>query len=271
MQRTTKVWMVAGAFLLLAGCAPAEAWERGRQDRGAFRSQETFTWEGSVAPGQTVEIKGVNGPVLAEPASGSRVHVVAEKRGRDDDPEEVRVEVVEHSRGVTICAVYPRGRDRRENRCAPGDEGRISSHDNDVQVTFRIRIPEGVRFAGRTVNGDVEARDLTADVRVRTVNGSVVLSTSGRAEAHTVNGSIDAAFGRLSEDVEFKTVNGRIVLDVPDDADADVDLRWLNGGIESDLPLTLRGRMSKRRARGTLGEGGPLIAATTVNGSIRIR
>lgn len=243
-------------------------WDR---DRGPVRSQETFSWEGRVARGGTVEIKGVNGPVLAEPAEGDRVRVVAEKRGRRDDPEEVEVRVLEHGGGVTVCAVYPRGRDGRANRCSPGEGGHVSSRDNDVQVTFRVRVPEGVHFAGRTVNGDVEIRDLTGDALGYTVNGSVELSTAGAARAKTVNGSIDAAFGRLTRGAEFETVNGSIELDVPDDLDAEIDARWLNGGIESELPLTLRGRFSKRRARGTLGAGGPLIALSTVNGSITIR
>lgn len=254
--------MVVAAPLLLAGPI------RGQEGSG---NPESFSWEGRVERGETVEVKGVNGPVFAEPSHDGRVRVVAEKHGRRDDPEDVRIDVVEHGGGVTICAVYPPGRRGRENRCAPGDEGRISSHDNDVQVTFRVEVPDGVHFSGRTINGDVEIRDLTADATARTVNGSVELSTLGRAEAHTVNGSIDASFGRLIDDAEFHTVNGTIDLDLPDDVDAEIDAHWMNGGIESALPLTLRGRLSKHAARATLGAGGPTLSVETVNGSIRIR
>ena len=42
------------------------------------------------------------------------------------------------------------------------------------------------------------------------------------------------------------------------------------GGFESDLPFTLEGRMSRRSARGALGDGGAQIELKTVNGSIRI-
>lgn len=246
-------------------------WSWSEPDEDAAQgSPERFSWEGQVKPGGTVEIKGVNGPVVAEASSDDHVRVVAEKRGRHDDPADVRIDVVEHDGGVTICAVYP-SEGHRANRCAPGDEGHISSHDNDVRVAFHVEVPRDARFAGRTINGDVRAQGLTGDVTAHTVNGSVALSTLGQAEGWTVNGSIKARLGRLDGGLEFRTVNGSIDLDLPDDANADIDAHWLNGGVESDLPLTLQGRLSKHSARGRLGEGGPTIALRTVNGSIKIR
>jgi hypothetical protein len=232
---------------------------------------EDFRWEGVLEPGQLVEIKGVNGGVTAEAASGGEVEVVAEKRARRDDPSEVRIEVVEHPGGVTVCAVYP---DRRErNECAPGDQGRLGARDNDVQVEFRVRVPSGVRFAARTVNGGVSVRGLDADVEATTVNGGVRVETNGRAVARTVNGSIDARLGRAAgrEPLSFETVNGRIEVELPDGASAEVDARTVNGSIDSDFPLEVRGRWSRKRASGSIGSGGRTLELRTVNGSIRLR
>jgi DUF4097 and DUF4098 domain-containing protein YvlB len=149
----------------------------------------------------------------------------------------------------------------------------MNVRDNDVEVTFTVRLPGGVRFAGRTVNGSVEARGLASDVSLRTVNGDVDVATTGFAEARTVNGSIDAAMGRTDPEggLRFETVNGSIELDLPDDVDADVEANWLNGGLETDLPLRVDGRIGRRSARGVLGEGGPRLELSTVNGSIRLR
>jgi DUF4097 and DUF4098 domain-containing protein YvlB len=69
----------------------------------------------------------------------------------------------------------------------------------------------------------------------------------------------------------FTTVNGSIELDVPDDVDADVEARWVNGRLETDLPLRLQGSIGRRSASGTFGQGGPELRLETVNGSIRIR
>jgi DUF4097 and DUF4098 domain-containing protein YvlB len=149
----------------------------------------------------------------------------------------------------------------------------MNTQNNDVQVRFSVMLPDGVRFDGRTVNGDIEAFDLESDVSLVTVNGDVDVSTSGFAQATTVNGSIDATMGAMvrSGGASFTTVNGNITLDLPDDVDADIDASWLNGGLDSDLPIQLNGGLRRNRARGALGRGGAELILKTVNGSIRIR
>ena len=241
-------------------------------DRDQAQQGDEFTWTGSVDVGDAIEVKGVNGSVIAEATTGSRIEVRAVKKSRRGDASDVHIEVIEHSGGVTLCAVYP-SRGRQANECAPGDGGRMNVKDNDTNVTFYVKVPAGVDFRGKTVNGDVEAQDLESDVMVRTVNGDVEVSTTGFAEAETVNGSIDAVMGNAdrSEGLRFRTVNGSITLDLPDDLDANVDAKWVNGSIETDLPLQLTGRISRHSAQGVLGDGGPTLDLTTVNGSIRIR
>lgn len=237
--------------------------------RVAQVSDGDFAWSGRIDTGDAIEIKGVNGDVIAQVSDGREVEVTATKRARRSDPDEVRIEVVEHRDGVTICAVYP----GRDNSCEPGDGGRNHVKNNDVQVTFHVRVPEGVTFVGRTINGDVQADDLRSDIEAGTVNGGLDLSTTGSVRAETVNGSIRADFEshEWAGSLEFSTVNGSITLDVPDDLDADLEASWVNGGLDSDLPFTASGRMSRRHAEGRLGRGGPEIELSTVNGSIRIR
>jgi len=238
------------------------------------QSAEDFQWSGRLAAGESLEIKGVNGSISAVPARGSEVVVTAESRGRKTDPSTVRIEMVEHAGGLTFCAVYPTPEGaREENYCGAGSEGRMSTQNNDVSVHFEIQIPADIDLIAVTVNGDVEALGLGADVRAVTVNGSIDISTDGFAEAETVNGSIEAAMGNpdLREGVSLSTVNGSITLDLHDDVDAELDASWLNGDFETDLPFALSGRVSRRSARGTLGDGGPSLELSTVNGSIRIR
>ncbi len=263
---------IGGLFGRDASLVAANVRERSVVAQGQAHQGDEFTWSGTLDAGEIVEIKGVNGSVIAEPTSGSRVEVRAVKKARRSDASEVRIEVVEHSGGVTLCAVYP-SRGRRANECAPGDGGRMNVQNNDTQVTFYVKVPAGVVFRGKTVNGDIEALDLESDLFVRTVNGDVEVSTSGFAEATTVNGSIDATLGTAdrSEGLRFATVNGSITLDLPDDINADVSATWVNGGIETDLPLEMTGRISRNSAQGVLGEGGPRLDLRTVNGSIRIR
>ncbi len=233
---------------------------------------DSFEWSGLVAEGQVVEVRGVNGPVEAVPARGDEVVIVAHKHSRRSDPGEVRIELIEHDEGVTVCAVYPTRSGERENRCGPGDEYRSNVKNNDVSVEFTVQVPEGVDLDVQTVNGDVEANRLTADVDAKTVNGDIEVTTLGFARASTVNGSIEASMGRwMPQGARFETVNGSIDLDLPDDVDADLDASWVNGGLDSDLPFTVDGGITRRSAKGRLGDGGPDLEVKTVNGSIRIR
>ena len=234
---------------------------------------ESFRWQGRVGAGQAIEVKGVNGRIEAEPASGSEVEVRAVKRARRSDPESVDVRVVEHGGGVTICAVYPTPDGQRPNECAPGEGGRMSTRDNDVQVDFIVRVPAGVNFVGRTVNGEIEARGLPADAEAHTVNGGVVVEAAGHTVGRTVNGSIEARMGRAdwTGEAEFRTVNGTITLELPAGTGADVDARTVNGGIQTDFPLQVTGRVSRRRMSGTIGGGGRKLTLETVNGAIHLR
>ncbi len=229
----------------------------------------TWSWHGQVAAGKSLEIRGVNGTISAQPATGGEVVVTAEKRAEHSDPGEVQIQVVQDAEGVLICAVYP----GRSNRCGRDDDYHMSTHDNDVEVEFRAQVPAGVVFAGHNVNGDVEAEGLAARVDAKTVNGAVRLSTSaGDAAAETVNGSVTAEVrgqgqGRLS----FKTVNGSVTLTLPRDLSASLLAETVNGTIETDFPITVQGRLTPRRLEGRIGQGGRDLRLETVNGSIRIR
>jgi len=175
---------------------------------------QDFSWSGRIAAGKSIEIKGINGNIRAVHTDGAEVEVTAEKDGRDRD--ELTFEVVEHSGGVTICAMYP-GRSNKPNECAPGDDGRMNTEDTRAEADFEVRVPSGVLFVGKNVNGNVTARGLTDDAEASTVNGNVSVTTQGWAEASTVNGSIKVTAGRADwqGSAHFSTVNGSIELTLP--------------------------------------------------------
>src|SRR3954465_7443852 len=174
---------------------------------------QDFRWHGAIPQGASIEIKGVNGDVRAEPSGSNEVEVTAEKHAKRDNPEDVRIEVVQNGGSVTICAVYP-AKDGKQNEGVPGSGGRMNVQNNDVTVRFTVRVPAGVTFVGRTVNGEVEATRLNGDVDLKTVNGSINFSTTGTARASTVNGSIRGSMGRAdwTDTLAMETVNGSITL-----------------------------------------------------------
>ena len=239
---------------------------------GAAAAQD-FRWHGAIPQGQSIEIKGVNGDVSAEPSGGNEVEVTAEKRSRRDDPASVQIQAVPHAGGVTICAVYPSREGSRPNECQPGDGGRMNVQNNDVTVRFVVHVPAGVKFVGKTVNGQVDAMRLNGDLALSTVNGSITFSTTGTAHANTVNGSIRGEMGRAdwSDRLEMSTVNGSITLTFPSTLSTDVRASTVNGDISTDFPLSMTGRVSRRRVEGTIGGGGRTLSLESVNGSITLK
>ena len=234
---------------------------------------QDFRWHGTLKSGQTLEVRGVNGPIHATQATGSEPEVTATKEARKSDPAEVEIKVVEHADGVTICAVYPSKRGSRPNECRPDGEGRNETRNNDTEVTFEVRVPVGVELVAATVNGDVTARGLPSDARVATVNGDVEVEAGGVVDANTVNGSISVELGRANwvDRLRFTTVNGGITVILPGDLSADVEASTVNGAVESDFPITVSGRLAPHAIRGRIGKGGRDLDLTTVNGSIRLR
>src|SRR6267143_2121337 len=212
----------------------------------AVAAGQDFNWHGRIAAGKRLEVKCVNGDVRAVLASGGEAVVNARKHA-------------------------PRA--RRENSCEPGDHWSSSTDNNDVTVDFEVQVPAGIEFNGQTVNGQMSAEGLKGDVRASTVNGSVRVTTTGLAEASTVNGSVYAEMGRAdwTNDLEFSTVNGGITLVLPGKLDTDLRANTVNGDIETDWPLTITGRFSQRRLRGTIGAGGRGLSLSTVNGEIRLK
>lgn len=263
-MRVNRAGLVTALVLGLAAGNAAVA--------AAQQTAADFQWRGVVLQGSSIEIKGVNGDVTAGPASGAEVEVTAVRQGRRSNPDSVRIEVVQHGDGVTICAVYPDA-DGRPNECRPGREGRMNVRDNDVSVTFTVRVPAGVRFVGRAVNGDVEADGMTGPVDLHTVNGSANFSTASYGAASTVNGSVRGTLGSVdwTDGLQLKTVNGSITLMLPADTNAEVRASTVNGDITTDFPVNVTGRVNPRRLNGTIGGGGRTLELETVNGSVTLR
>ena len=237
------------------------------------RTRETFHTTARVPVGKTLEIKGVNGRVVAEPASGGEVVVDAIKSGRRQKPSAVRIETVDHEGGTTICAVYPTPSGHRPNECLPGGKGYMAVRNNDVDVEFRVKVPAGVSFVARTVNGSVEASGLTQAVAAYTVNGSVRVDTKGHAQAETVNGSITAGLGQArwtGAPLRFETVNGSITVNLPASTSTTIDAETVNGRIHSDFTLAQTSKQSRTRLAGVIGQGGRALELETVNGSITL-
>jgi hypothetical protein len=242
--------------------------------RGSLAASVTeFSWQGPVAAGRTLDVRGLNGAIHATRAPGREAIVRATKQSRKGDPDRVRIETWTTGGDVHFCAVHPGQKRKGANPCELKSVKNVSRDDDDVTVTWEVQVPSGVRFVATTVNGDVEIEEIGGPIEAHTVNGSIDLATDDVAEAATVNGGITARLGagRLAHDLDFRTVNGSVVVSIADGVGAELRAEALNGDFASDFPITIEGRRRRNVLHGTIGGGGALLSLATVNGSIELR
>jgi DUF4097 and DUF4098 domain-containing protein YvlB len=67
------------------------------------------------------------------------------------------------------------------------------------------------------------------------------------------------------------TYNGSVSLTAPPNFSAKVEASTHNGSIDTDLPITVTGEVTKKELTGTIGEGEGKLYLETYNGSIKIK
>src|SRR3954468_3905214 len=126
---------------------------------------DAFTWSGRIPDGRWIRVRNLNGAITVEPSTGDRVEVTATKHWRRGDPDAVHFEVQKFGSGgesVVICALWgTRSSCDENNYDSHGDRG---THNNDVSVDFRVRVPRGVRVGVYTINGGVTVDGASSEV-----------------------------------------------------------------------------------------------------------
>jgi len=158
----------------------------------------TLTWKGSLPPGGTLEIRGLNGPVRIEASEGGddQIEVLATRKGPRTVFSAIEVKVVEHKGGVTVCAVCQGPGDAVSRRL----DSRVSRVVANVRVELVAKVPPGVHVVASTVNDDIEVVGLASNVDAGTANGHVRFLAAppplrGASAKHGSHGSGDDVEG----------------------------------------------------------------------------
>jgi len=142
-------------------------------------------------------------------------------------------------------------------------------------VSYRVFVPRKTGLRLESINGGIDVSGVAGDMDLETTNGGLHLErVAGRVTGRTKNGSVELVLDGQrwdGEGVDLQTTNGSVRLWVPEDYSANVETGTVNGGLETDFPVTLQGRLRGRRLDLTLGSGGPRIRAVTTNGSVSLR
>ncbi len=201
---------------------------------------------------------GQNGGIAVSGWDRGEIQLIARvsASSRSGDPRDL-ARSVEIRTGSVIEAVGPRTRGR-----------------DSWSVGFELMVPRATALRLQASNGGIRLSELTGHVAARTTNGGIsVVGGAGRVQGETTNGGlrIELTGPRWDGDgLDLRTTNGGVQIRVPDGYSAELEIATVNGGMELDIPVMVQGRID-RRIRTRLGDGGPLIRATTTNGGVVVR
>jgi hypothetical protein len=194
--------------------------------------------------------------VMGDDRRDLHVRAVVQAWGRDD---------AEAERIASAVTLRSDGTLRADG---PDNEGR-----SGWSVSFNVRAPRAIDLTLETQNGGIAVADVRGELRLETQNGGIRLDgAAGNVRGRTTNGGIQATLAGDTWEgagLDLETTNGGVRLRIPEGYSARLETGTVNGGIDIDFPVTVQGRIGREFST-TLGDGGPLVRAETVNGQVRL-
>ena len=232
-----------------------------RQNSGSDRAvacevrELTFASAGSLtvdaSPNGGIKVEGAPRYDIA-----ARIRVVATAL-TDDRARQILSAVRVQPNGERLEANGPNGLGQRES----------------WHVSYELSVPNQMNLSLKSTNGGVGIRDVEGHIEFTTTNGGVKLANvGGDVRGRTTNGGVDIELDGASwrgEGLDVQTSNGGVKLAIPDDYSARLQVGTTNGGMNTDFPIAVRGRLD-RDIDATLGAGGAPIRVRTSNGGVRI-
>lgn len=245
--------------------------------------QRTVQLSAPLSPGSTFEAQTHNGSITingAESAECNMTATIVARAGTDEEAQELAEQV-----NVTLV---PSG-----SRLITKIDKPTQLINKSVSVSLDVEVPNKTDLELVTHNGAVDISDITGRLEATTHNGKVTSERvsgttafethngsvtseeiSGNTQLKSHNGSIEVYYADTAPsvcDISIVTYNGGIELKTPPSFSATIDASTNNGSINTDLPITVSGKISKSSLKGTIGSGEGHLHLETHNGSIRIR
>jgi hypothetical protein len=231
--------------------------------RGAFTEEFHQTY--ALTADGRVELDNINGAVHISTWERNEVKVDAVKYADSKERlEQARIDIDSGNDHLSIRTKYP-GHDLTFN---------WGSHNNPATVEYTLTVPRGARLDEiKLINGALNITGAKGEVHASCINGRLEAhNLSGRADLSTINGHLDAKFDDLSgSSIKLSSVNGSMEMTIPSDSKAEIEASTVSGGIENDFGLHVNHHsFVGHDLRGELGNGGPRIKLSNVNGRIEI-
>lgn len=266
------ILLLAGCYIDLGCCSLQAKYER------------TVQLSAPLSPGSDFAAKTHNGSITINGTDSTDCNLKAtivaramtEEKARILAEEEVKVTLESSGNGLVVKIDKPKYMRNRSvsvnlDIATPNQANlELNTHNGAVKIT-----DINGQIDATTHNGKITAENVSGTIELLTHNGTVVCQdVSGNAKLRTHNGKIKAYYSESAPsvcDISMITHNGGIDLTAPPDFSAAVEATTHNGSIETNLAITVIGKLSKNKLKGTIGKGEGKLHLETHNGSINIR
>lgn len=122
-----------------------------------------------------------------------------------------------------------------------------------------------------TSGGSIHFDGVTGDIHAHSSGGGIrIREAGGRVDADTSGGSVEVAFARANaRGGRIESSGGGVSVSVDPGVGLAIDAS--GNSVDSDVPLTVRGEISRRHIQGVLGRGGETLRLRTSGGSVHIK
>jgi hypothetical protein len=125
----------------------------------------------------------------------------------------------------------------------------------------------------KSSGGSLDAHRVGGTVYARTSGGGITIGeVRGAIDAETSGGSIRASISAQPRgDSRLSTSGGGITIALAPNIGVDLDAHTSGGGVNSDIPISVMGKISDDSLSGKLNGGGPKLVLRSSGGGIHVR
>ena len=191
---------------------------------------------------------------------------------------EVEVQNVDGDLLVDVASAPVSSRNTRGRLSIDTGSGSVDVTDatGDVNVdtgsgSVEVSGVTGPSLTVDTGSGSVTGDNLSVeDINIDTGSGRIELRTvtSPEVRLDTGSGGVRVDLTRDVDVLDIDTGSGGVTVYIPDDFGAELDIESSSGGIDFEMPVTVR-RFSRQALLGSIGDGDGTVRVDTGSGSVR--
>ena len=245
--------------VFLAGCCCINIGDWGKE-----KYEKTEHLSAPIAAGGTLAVETEIGSITITGADVTDCNVTAEicvKAPTEEEAaeitEQVKIQLVPAGKMLTVKVEKPHLRKRRS-----------------ISINYQITVPEQTSLQLESDIGKIHISNVTGQIQAEVDVGEIICEEiSGDIDLKTDVGKVEVVYSKTAPaacNATIKTDIGKIDFTAPPDFSATVHAVTDVGSIETELPLTVTGKIGKK-LHGTIGKGEGELHLKTDIGSIEIR